>query len=146
MAENNFPCCVIDCSFLAAFLLGGFCKNEELEAQKEIENIISMNGQIYVPQLFWFEIGNVLLNASKKNKDGISRITIDQKLQIERVLSNLPIYTDLQPDFETRNRIDSYAKEYNLSYYDASYLELSRRKSIRLYTYDSALKSAYDSL
>ena len=146
MAENSFPCCVIDTSFFAAFLLGSSCEDEDSSAEELISQIINQNGQLYVPQLFWYEIGNVLLNAAKKNKEGKSRISIDQKIKIERCLSTLPIYTDLQPDFEIRSRIDSYAKEYNLSYYDASYLELARRYSLPLLTYDSHLKSLFESL
>jgi len=146
MAENSFPCCVIDCSFLATFLLSSDCSNEDKASIERISSIIESNGQLYVPQLFWFEIGNVLLNASKKNKEGKARISIDQKLKIERALENLPIYTDIQPDSEIRSRINSYAQEYNLSYYDAAYLELARRYSLPLLTYDKNLLEAYKSI
>lgn len=146
MEENSFPCCVIDCSFLAAFLLSDVCSDENNSGTDLVQSIIKNNGQLYVPQLFWYEIGNVLLNASKKNKEGKARISIDQKLKIENALANLPIYTDMQPDSEIRNRIYSYASEYGLSYYDASYLELARRYSLPLVTYDEKLLKAYNEL
>ena len=57
-------------------------------------------------------------------------------------LQQLPVYTDLQPDGEIRQRIFDLAEEYQLSFYDAAYLELSRRKSLPLKTYDAALLRA----
>ena len=46
------------------------------------------------------------------------------------------------------SRIDNkaLAEEYKLSYYDASYLELARRKGILLKTYDTKLKAAFSRL
>ena len=57
-------------------------------------------------------------------------------------LEQLPIYTDLQPDSQIKQRIFDLAETYNLSYYDASYLELSRRYNLPLKTYDQELKAA----
>lgn len=143
--ENDFPCIVVDNSYLVSFLLGKYCENERSEAERVIRSVLERNGQLYVPQLFWFEVGNVLLNVAKKNKiSGIPRITEEQLCQIEGFLSELPIYTDLQPDAETRTRIGVYAREYDLSYYDASYLELARRYNFKLYTFDADLKAAYE--
>ena len=61
-------------------------------------------------------------------------------------LQQLPIYTDLQPNGEIRQRIFDIAAEHNLSYYDASYLELSRRYGIPLKTYDEDLLRAMSSV
>jgi len=146
MAENNdigFPVVVVDTSFFAGAILCDSVDDKSKEAAVFIEKLIGMHGQLVVPQLFWFEIGNVLLNASKIKKDGSpARISTKQLMKIEQLISDLPIYTDLQPDTETRIRIRQMAQEYELTYYDASYLELAERKGIELKTFDKQLLNA----
>lgn len=141
--ETYFPVVVVDTSFFMSAILCSFSDDEVKSAADFIEELISKNGQIVVPQIFWFEVGNVLLNAAKPKKNGGSaRITKKQVLQIENLINELPIYTDLQPDIQTRMRIRELAQEYDLSYYDASYLELSQRKNLVLKTLDKDLQSA----
>ncbi|WP_407399047.1 type II toxin-antitoxin system VapC family toxin [Treponema sp.] len=141
--ESSFPAAVVDTSFLAGAILSDVVGDESKEAAEFIEDLISKNGQLVVPQLFWFEIGNVFLNAVKPKKDGReSRISKMQLLKIEQLLTDLPIYTDLQPDSETRMRIREIAMEFDLSYYDASYLELAQRKGLQLKTFDRQLLQA----
>ena len=57
-------------------------------------------------------------------------------------LQKLPIYTEPQPDAQIRSRIFDLAQEYDLSFYDASYLELARRNGLELKTYDEDLLKA----
>lgn len=141
--ETYFPVVVVDTSFFMSAILCSFIDDEAKSAADFIEDLISKNGQIVVPQIFWFEVENVLLNAAKPKKNGCSaRITKKQVLQIENLINELPIYTDLQPDIQTRMRIRELAQENDLSYYDASYLELSQRKNLVLRTLDKKLQSA----
>ena len=145
MLEENtssFPCFVVDTSFMAAYLLNGLCSDEFSDCIKDIEYILENNGQIYVPQLFWYEIYNVLLYKVRKNKTGQLGITKADAMDIFYDLQKLPIYTEPQSDGEIRSRIFDLAEEYNLSYYDASYLELARRYNLPLKTYDEQLKTA----
>ena len=135
--KSTFPCFVADTSFMAAYILNGLCNDEFSDCIKDIEYVLENNGQIYVPPLFWYEIENVLLYKTRK-----SAITKSDALDILYDLQQLPIYTDLQPDAEIRQRIFTLAEELNLSYYDASYLELSRRYNLPLKTYDEDLKKA----
>lgn len=145
--EAKLPVAIIDTSYLASAILFNYVNDEFKEAADFIEDLISRNGQIVVPQLFWFEIGNVFMNAAKSKKDGSpARITKMQLMKIEQLLSDLPIYTDLQPDAETRMRIREIAQEFNLSYYDASYLELSLRKGLELKTFDEDLIHAMSNI
>ena len=69
-AENtsSFPCFVADTSFMAAYLLNGFCDDEMTDCIKDIEYVLKNNGQIYVPPLFWYEIENVLLYKTRSKK------------------------------------------------------------------------------
>lgn len=141
--EDSLPVAVVDTSYFMSAILSNYTSDESSEAQEFLQDLIEKNGQIIVPQLFWFEIGNVLLNAVKPKKDGsagrISKVQLDEILMD---ISALPIYTDLQPDSETRTRILSTALDSNLTYYDATYLELARRKDLPLKTWDKALQAA----
>lgn len=137
---TEFPLYVFDNSYLASAFLSIYCEDENNDALDFIDNIVSLNGQIYVPQLFWFEFGNVLLNAAKTKKNGNSpRISQVQLVEIMQLVKKIPIYTDPQPDSDTMLRIMTYAQEYDISFYDATYLELSRRYNIPLKTYDKEL-------
>ena len=145
MQEENskpFPCIVADTSFMASYLLNGLCDDEFSDCIKDVEYILENNGQFYVPQLFWYEIYNVLLYKVRKNKGGTPVLTKSDAMDIMYDLQMLPIYTEPQADSEIRSRIFDLAVEYNLSYYDASYLELSRRYNLVLKTYDEDLKRA----
>ena len=80
------------------------------------------------------------MNAAKPGKGGeTARISQVQLVEIMQLVSKLPIYTDPQPDSDAMQRIMTYAQEYNLSFYDATYLELSRRYNVPLKTYDKDL-------
>ena len=108
--KSTFPCFVADTSFMAAYILNGLCDDEFSDCINDIEYVLENNGQIYVPPLFWYEIENVLLYKTRK-----SAITKSDTLDILYDLQQLPIYTDLQPDAEIRQRIFAIAEEYNLS-------------------------------
>lgn len=140
--SEGFPAAVIDASFFASAVLGGE-GGKTADAQRFIQSIIERNGQFFVPQIFWFEVGNVLLGAAKQRKDGSPpRITPKQLSDIFMLISDLPFSTDFQPDSETRLRTLMLAQSENLTYYDASYLELAHRHDIVLKTWDCALQTA----
>lgn len=140
--SEGFPAAVIDASFFASAILGGEGE-KTAEAQRFIQSVIERNEQFFVPQIFWFEIGNVLLGAAKQRKDGSPpRITSKQLSDIFMLISDLPFSTDFQPDSETRLRTLMFAQSENLTYYDASYLELAHRHDIVLKTWDCALQTA----
>lgn len=131
---------VIDASFFLGAFLSEFCNDEEKNARDYISKIIQNNGQIYVPQLFWFEIGNVLTNAVKPKKDGSAgRLSLPQFLTVYQNIRELPIYTDPQSDSETQLRISNLAVQYNITFYDASYFELAIRTGLPLKTFDKEL-------
>lgn len=140
-AENtkSFPCFVVDTSFMVAYLLNGLCSDELSGCVSDIENILLNNGQLYVPQLFWYEIYNAILSKTRRSTGAISKA---DAMDILYDLQKLPIYTEPQPDAQIRSRIFDLAEAYNLSYYDASYLELARRNGLELKTYDEELLKA----
>lgn len=141
-----FPVAVIDTSFFISALFSQYAADETSDALSVISQIVENNGQLYVPQLFWYELGNVLCSAARPIKNGDSaRLSSKQVLEVEQIVQDLPIYTDPQPDAETRSRIRDLAMDYELTYYDAAYLELALRKSIPLKTYDERLRKAFES-
>ena len=139
--ENTkaFPCFVADASFMVAYLLNGLYSDEFSSCVKDVENVILNNGQLYVPQLFWYEIYNAILSKTRRSSGGLSKA---DAMDILYDLQKLPIYTEPQPDAQIRSRIFDLAEEFGLSFYAASYLELARRNGLELKTYDEELKKA----
>ena len=137
-SSKEFPCFVADNSFMVSYLLEE--ENSE-ETTRLINELLENNGQIYVPQLFWYEMGNVLLMNTRPNKKtGIARLLKTDVSDTMYDLRQLPIYTDPLMDDEIWTRIFTVAEESGLTFYDASYLELSHRHNLPLKTYDEDLK------
>lgn len=90
-----------------------------------------------VPSIWSLEIGNVLLMAERK-----MRITREQRQKSLHVLTELPIIVDTTTANYAWLETMELAERYNLTLYDASYLELSLRCSIPLATFDKSLKKA----
>ena len=145
-SAERFPCFVADCSFMAAYLLNGFCDDELSDCIKDIEYVLENNGQIYVPPLFWYESQNVLLCKTRSKKDGAAQLTNTDVMDIMYDLQCLPIFTDTLPEAEIRQRIYTIAQEHNFSYYDASYLELAHRYNLPIKTCNEALNTVYSSI
>lgn len=90
-----------------------------------------------VPSLWSLEIGNVLLIAERKK-----RITLEQRQKAIHALAELPISIDAMTSNHAWLETMELAERYNLTLYDASYLELSLRRSLPLATFDNSLKRA----
>ena len=129
---------VLDASAALALLLA---ENEGKEVEEILTDTISINGQIFVPGLFWYELGNALLMAERNNRiDRASNITAMSSF------ARLPIVTHQETDFAGHNRTMGLARETGLTYYDASYLELAVRYEAPLKSFDTHivnLKASY---
>ena len=142
MEERNTPAAVVDASFMAAYFFGLFTGKETSreqgfsKASDAISAIVSQNGQFFVPNIFFYEMGNILYIAAHK------RITKTERHEIEYDLFELPIVIDGNCDAALMMRIQEFADKHSLSFYDASYLELSGRLQLPLLTFDSALENA----
>jgi len=104
-------------------------------SQKVLKSLADVDA--IVPNLWHLEVSNVLLGAEKT-----SDIDIGDSENFIIQLENLPIYVDPLTANQALSRIISIAKNYKLSTYDASYLELAIREGVPLATLDSALKKA----
>ena len=89
-----------------------------------------------VPTLWQLELANVLKTACTKG-----RLTQAQARQILDTLNQLPIEVDTAAPLGQRQLFE-LAMRYNLSSYDATYLELAMRHGLPLATQDEQLKLA----
>jgi len=133
-SKINFPGIVLDTSAAMALFLQ---EEEGVELEELINNIINANGQIFVPSLFWFEVGNTLVSAFIRK-----RITLEEIQGIEFDISELPIVTDPLPDLAIRIRTREIAILKKLTYYDASYVELAKRLELPLKSFDKKIHLA----
>jgi predicted nucleic acid-binding protein len=89
-----------------------------------------------VPSLWTFEIANVLAVCERKR-----RITSAFSEDFLRTLADFDIRVEQAPPVNA-NALLTLARRYNLTAYDAAYLELARRKSLPLATLDKDLIAA----
>ena len=90
-----------------------------------------------VPALWYWEVANVLIMASKRGRISSSDIAVRLHL-----LSALPIRIDENSPGRVWHDTISFAQTHALTAYDASYLELAVRKSAELATLDKAMRKA----
>ena len=120
---------VIDASVAAAWMI----EDEQHPIADAALEIIETD-QAIVPQVWHFEIRNVLIIAERRGR--IPTADIQRQLQ---VITALRILTDQEPDFDAAMDL---ARSHNLTFYDALYLELAKRRGARLATLDNALARA----
>ena len=124
---------VLDCSATLPWVF----ESEATKATDALLDSVARGAKAWVPALWHLELGNVLLVAKRKKR-------IDQA-GIEKFLGTLALY-DICVDPDTQHsawsRSFALAERYELSLYDAAYLELSLRRGLALATLDSALISA----
>lgn len=124
---------VLDSSIALAWAL----PDETSHQADQFLSRISEKNILWVPALWWFEIANALLMAQRR-----SRITEADRTRLTELYRALPIHTDATLDANTIFRLQAIAIQYDLSAYDAAYLELAQRKGIGLATLDRRLRSA----
>lgn len=127
---------VVDASVIFAWQF----PDEESEVVDQIVDMF-MDRTAWVPAHWHAEIANGFAIAVRRK-----RLTRDYRQGALTRIADLPIRTD--PDstaalwHETQNLCD----EYQLSAYDAAYLELARRRRIPLATLDKAMNRVADAL
>ncbi len=126
---------VLDNSVAMRWLL----ESEKASDQKYAESVLKnmANSDALVPNLWQLEAVSVLIGAEKRCEVSLG--------EIERFISqleNLPIHTDPSTAHHAFNRILTLARAYNISSYDASYLELAVREGLPLASLDKKLIKA----
>lgn len=89
-----------------------------------------------IPSLWCLELGNVMIQAERRG-----RITpADVAIRLE-LIGDLPIIVDNETSLRALHQILALARAYNLTTYDATYLELAIRHGLPLATNDKRLRS-----
>jgi predicted nucleic acid-binding protein len=123
---------IIDSSFCVALIMPD-------EKTQLIDDAFSKikDKELIVPQLWWYEVGNVLRTNVKRKRLDPNNIS-----GTFRVLSSYNIITDAQGGIDYIKTLFDLALKHDLSVYDASYLELGIRKQATVCTLDGPLKAA----
>ena len=87
-----------------------------------------------VPVVWWFEVRNILVVNERRK-----RLTPAESNAFLKVLASFPIQADEDRD---EKAMLGYCRKYQLSFYDASYLDVAIRNHLPLATLDKALRTA----
>lgn len=124
---------VLDCSATVPWVFS----SEATPATDTLLDALVAGSKAWVPALWHLEVANVLVGAQRKGR--IDQAGIDQFFS---TLAMLDIEVDGSTIGEAWSRTFSLAEGFNLSVYDAAYLELSLRRGLPLATLDTALRNA----
>ncbi|MDR1916744.1 MAG: type II toxin-antitoxin system VapC family toxin [Synergistaceae bacterium] len=128
------PTFVVDASVVLAW----FNPLEQSDYADKILGCLNREAAI-APPLCALEVNNVLRGLEKKG--ALSKLEAEQALQS---IANLPIALDGTPHGFQMPLVSSLAREYDLTIYDACYLELAMRLNLPLSTLDKQLLIALD--
>jgi predicted nucleic acid-binding protein len=120
---------VVDSSVAASWALPDESSPAALKAL-----MLARSDKIVVPSVFWHELRNVLLVAERRG-----RLTADE------TQTGISVIVDLSPEIDASDdhfAVLGLARRHLLTAYDASYLELAKRKGAVLATLDRRLAHA----
>ena len=127
---------VLDSSATLAWVFG----DETTDAIRDVFAQIAEEGA-EVPSLWRLEIANSLTAAVRRQ-----RIAEDYRRAVLVDLGLLDITVDTQTDAQAWGETLRLADQCQLTFYDAAYLELARRRNLPLATLDHALRRAAQSI
>ena len=120
---------VLDASVTAAW-----CLADEFSAVAERADARLDDDAALVPHIWWYEVRNLLVVNERRG-----RITTVDAAAFLSLVSLYPIQFEQN---ENEEAIFRFARQFQLSFYDAAYLEIAHRHEIPLATMDSALRRA----
>jgi predicted nucleic acid-binding protein len=118
---------VLDASIAVKWFFTESDSEIALKIQKKIEK---GNFKVYVPQIFFFEVINVLKTKASTTTDYVKKAV--------KIIFSLPLKSN-KVNEKLFKRANFYAQKYNLSIYDASYIALAKILNINLITADKKL-------
>jgi predicted nucleic acid-binding protein len=124
---------VYDASFIAATVI----PDEKNPRVEKLHESISENEEIYIPQLLWYEITNIFKNLTRRK-----RYTYEEVLTFFPRINAIRLTIDYETGIAYSQKLLHLCNDYNLSAYDAAYLELAGRKKAVLCTMDDRLIAA----
>jgi predicted nucleic acid-binding protein len=123
----------VDASLAAAFVL----PDERSDTADAFFSAVEQGVRLWIPQLWWIEMANTLLMASRRK-----RLSADKILNSLSSLESLPLSEDDAPCRSLGEVLTALAVKHRLTAYDAVYLELAQRRRIGLATLDKKLATA----
>lgn len=128
---------VLDCSVAMLWL---HPDSNNAAAQRYADSVLTSfadGTQAYVPGLWHLEVANVCLMLEKGRHETFQRV-----MQFLHNVGKLPISVDPKTHLHVFDRVISVARQYELTAYNAAYLELAIRKNCPMATNDKKLKKA----
>lgn len=129
---------VVDASLAGAWILPD---EDSAAAEKLLIQALEEEVELSIPDLWTYEILNLLIGASRRG-----RIELGQINQALDLIEQLPVIFYDHGTSLSRSRTAVFARRFNLSAYDAAYLELADRLQAPLKTFDEALLRAAQDL
>ena len=126
---------VVDASATLAWLFERTDRNEAKRADRLLDAVAGETSM--VPMLWHSEVCNTLLVAERRKV-----ISEAQTADFLARLSRLPIDTDATPLAPRREVVVALGRRFQLSAYDASYLDLALRSGATLASFDTKLLDA----
>jgi predicted nucleic acid-binding protein len=118
-----------------------WCFEDESAALPErLLDILETGTEMLTPSIWPLEVANALLIAERRN-----RITNAQATAFLQRISKLPILIEPISPNRAFEHILQVARQYQLTEYDAAYVELALRQALPLATLDSKLRRAAQS-
>jgi predicted nucleic acid-binding protein len=124
---------VFDSSFVGALII----PDEKNPRVDKIRSTIGENEEIFAPQLLWYEMANIFKNLLRRK-----RYAFDEVLHFFPLLSAIRLTIDHETGIGYTEKLLRLCNDYNISSYDAAYLELAARKHAALCTMDDDLQIA----
>ena len=123
---------VLDCSITMAW-----CFDDEATPYTNAVRDQLANLRAVVPSLWPLEVANVLLIGERRK-----RLDQARSLRFVSLINALPILIDDETNNRAFAEITHLARGYQLSAYDATYLELAIRRGLPLASLDAKLRAA----
>ena len=124
---------VFDASYVGALII----PDEKNPGVEKTRASIGEDDDIFIPHLLWYEMANIFKNLTRRK-----RYTPDETLQFFPLLSAIRLTDDFETGITYAKNLLCLSAAYNISSYDAAYLELAKRKKAVLCTMDKNLRIA----
>jgi predicted nucleic acid-binding protein len=124
---------IYDVSFIISLIIPDERNAKLIKAQNAIEE----DEEIYTSQIMWYEVTNAFMNMIRRK-----RYDYEEFSHFFKMLKGFDFITDFETGIDYSKKLLSLCNEYNLTSYDAAYLELAERKNAVLCTLDEDLINA----
>ena len=124
---------VLDASFVGAVII----PDEKNPHAEKMYLQIKNDDEKYVPCLFSYEMANIFMNLIRRK-----RYNYEEVVNLLPSLAVINLVVDSESGPEYTRKLLYLSNDYNISSYDAAYLELAGRKKAILCTLDESLRAA----